>query len=135
MQSKEQRERMRRYRENVAGKTYQRRFEGLSPLAFEDVTNHSQIVLGWLGDFILCNVVGQAVQSRDPSHLFGLVRLDELHSTETQWFAVQDAHDRLGEYARLVLLGGGCRCGGVVSDVRSGGGRRAVGGVLAKRGT
>ena len=131
-----QRRRCREYRRklNAARTGNQAAREGLTEIARTDMALVDTVVVEWHGSFIMCDVRGLCIRSRDPSCLFFWTDLQDLPTARI--YRLDDAStERLGEFARLVLLADRVRNGGVVRNVRSGGGRRSVGGVVAKRGS
>jgi len=64
------------------------------------------IVIEWLGTFILCELraglqVETEIRSRDVAHLFGWCDVEELRSAK--FYRVEDASERLGDYAKGLL--------------------------------
>ena len=64
------------------------------------------IVIEWLGSFILCELraglqVETEIRSRDVAHLFTWCAVEDLRSAK--FYRVEDAHERLGEYAKGLL--------------------------------
>jgi hypothetical protein len=85
------------------------------------------VVVEWFGSFILCDVRGLCIRSRDPSCLFFWADIEDLSTARL--YRLDDAStERLGDFAKLVLLADRRRNGGVVSDVRGVRSARRVGG-------
>ena len=124
-----QRRRCREYRRklNAARTGNQASREGLTEIARADLAMVDTVVVEWFGTFVLCDVRGLCIRSRDPSCLFFWTDLQE--TPTARLYRLDDAStERLGEYARLVRLAESRRDGGVVSYVRGVRSARRVGG-------
>ena len=101
--------------------------EGLVELSRDALAVVDTVIAEWHGAWFLCDVRGLCIRSRDPSCLFFWTDLQEMPTARL--YRLDDASaERLGEFARLVLLADRRRNGGVVSYVRGVRSARRVGG-------